>query len=385
MLCRFVSFSKENRLRELSAAVQHCTLCSRLSHRIKVLSEANGDINSKVMFVAEAPGRLGADRTGIPLCGDKSGENFEYLLSSVGWKRSDVFVTNAVLCNPRGEDGNNSTPTAEEIKKCACYLDMTINLVDPQVIISLGATALEALAIIAPHSFRLRENVGQPCDWNGRKLIPLYHPGPRALVHRALAKQRGDLMAVAKLVHPKDGILHKRPFQVKSINTAVRDTSITPFHRIIFAILHTIGEITYFKLTKLLYLIDLTALERLGRTLTGEVYLREQEGPWPPALRKALPLLDGYEIRFIHRRSAPLVGPGPSPRFRMDLDAEALSIVAEVVEKYGRMSNSAIKTAVYLSTPMRYVLSQEATGEDMRRLPVIYGNKTVIELHSGEC
>jgi uracil-DNA glycosylase len=105
MVCCFSSFSKEQRLNDLSEAVQHCTLCPRLCNRKKVLSDANGNVNSKILFVAEAPGRLGADRTGIPLYGDQTGDNFEVLLADVGWKREQVFITNAVLCNPCTEQG----------------------------------------------------------------------------------------------------------------------------------------------------------------------------------------------------------------------------------------------------------------------------------------
>ena len=63
-----------------------------------------------MLFVAEAPGRLGADRTGIPLYGDRTGENFQTLLGNIGWKREQVFITNAVLCNPKQETGITAPP-----------------------------------------------------------------------------------------------------------------------------------------------------------------------------------------------------------------------------------------------------------------------------------
>jgi DNA polymerase len=74
-----------------------------MCNRRKVLSANNGNLNSKVVFIAEAPGRLGAECTGIPLYGDKTGENFEMLLGNIGWKREDVFITNSILCNPQDE------------------------------------------------------------------------------------------------------------------------------------------------------------------------------------------------------------------------------------------------------------------------------------------
>ena len=92
---------QEKAFKGLISEVKNCKKCPRMCGRTKVLSKKNGNINSKVMFIAEAPGRHGADRTGVPLDGDKTGDNFEELLKHIGWKREDVFITNAVLCNPQ--------------------------------------------------------------------------------------------------------------------------------------------------------------------------------------------------------------------------------------------------------------------------------------------
>lgn len=167
MISSYRSFSKEDRFKDLVESVQHCDICPRLCARRKVLSSANGSLDSKVLFVAEAPGRLGADRTGVPLCGDRTGDNFELLLANIGWRRQDVFITNAVLCNPKQENGNNATPTAEEIGNCSAYLEMVIALVSPDVVVTLGATALTALDLLMPHGIELRQGVAQLVPWRG--------------------------------------------------------------------------------------------------------------------------------------------------------------------------------------------------------------------------
>jgi len=364
---------KRTRFSDLTGAVHHCSLCSRLAGRAKVLSGANGNIDSKVLFVAEAPGRLGADRTGVPLHGDRTGENFEALLGNIGWKREEVFITNAVLCNPREEDGNNATPSKEEIENCSAYLEMTIELVQPNVVVSLGASALKALSAIHPHSLNLTDHVAKLWPWAGRHVVPLYHPGPRALVHRSLARQRSDFMQLAKLIHPTIGVPKRRSSdRLRQLRDTVERT---PLAHLVCAIVHSLGRITYFRLAKLLYLTDLLALTKLGHTLSGEIYLRQPEGPWPPALRDAVRALDGYEVACGFQRQAPIVSPGPSPRFRADLDEDALEIVAEALERYGHLTNAEIKTAAYTTAPMRYLLRQEKAGRDMRRVPVIYKNK----------
>lgn len=92
--------SKRSRFAELIESVQGCRQCPRMDQRTRVLGPANGNLDAQVVFVAEAPGRLGADRFGIPLHGDQAGRNFEWLISNARITRQDVFVTNAVLCNP---------------------------------------------------------------------------------------------------------------------------------------------------------------------------------------------------------------------------------------------------------------------------------------------
>ena len=127
--------------------VQECSI----GRGCLVLGPDNGPSDAKVMFIAEAPGRLGANRTGIPLCGDKSGITSEYLLNSIGWHRNDVFITNAVLCNPQTKEGLNDTPSPEEFRNCSVFLAATIRLVDPLYIITLGGSALAALHFDKAH------------------------------------------------------------------------------------------------------------------------------------------------------------------------------------------------------------------------------------------
>jgi len=379
----YKAFSKESRFRDLCKAVKHCSLCERLHGRTKVLSDANGNLWSKVFIIAEAPGRFGADRTGIPLYGDKTGDNFEALLGNISWRRKDVFLTNALLCNPRDEDGTNGTPSVTEVTNCATYLEMTIELVQPQVIVTLGLKALEALKNIFPHNFRLKEHAGLSLFWNNKILVPLYHPGPRARVHRSYAKQTADFISLAKLVDPIKGIERKTTPRKRKIKTSSPFEKPSKFQELINLCVRTLGKMTYFKLTKLLYLVDLTAIERLGRTLSGQIYLRQQEGPWPPQLKNAISLLDGREVALSFRGRIPIVEPGSSPRFDENFNDKELDVVLDVLNKYGRMDNREIKIATYRTPPMQYVLKQEKSGRDMRKVPIIYENRTAIENNSG--
>jgi len=195
---------REKDFKNLISEVRNCKKCPRMCGRTKVLSEKNGNINSKVMFIAEAPGRLGAELTGIPLHGDKTGENFEELLKSIKLKRGDVFITNAILCNPRDDEDNNAPPEPEEIRNCSNYLEKTIELVNPDVIVTLGGTALNALNHISCHNFVLSDCVAKEQAWNGKKLFPLYHPSPTVInCKRNLETQKKDFAALKRIVAPK--------------------------------------------------------------------------------------------------------------------------------------------------------------------------------------
>jgi uracil-DNA glycosylase family 4 len=177
-----------------------CVLCPRMLRSRRVLSELNGSWDARVMFVAEAPGRLGAERTGIPLFGDRTGDRFEELLSAMQWHRCNIFITNAILCNPRDLNGNNGSPKPAEILNCSSFLRRTIDLVNPAVVISLGRVSLKALSLVCRHDLELRTSVGTLVHWYGRRLGVLYHPGPRTAVHRSWLRQLQDAQAIARTV-----------------------------------------------------------------------------------------------------------------------------------------------------------------------------------------
>lgn len=194
-------FEVRDRYKSLCSMVQGCRACSTMEGRRRVLSEANGNPNSVVMFIAEAPGRNGADRTGIPMFGDPTGNAFGRLLDSVGWTREEVFVTNAVLCNPRDEvSGNNRAPAEIELENCSHHLESQIRLINPMIIATFGERALDGLSRIHPHTLVLRNSVGRAHKWMDRLVFPLYHPSPRSLIHRNFTKQLADFAELKKLV-----------------------------------------------------------------------------------------------------------------------------------------------------------------------------------------
>lgn len=196
-----MKLSKVSRFAALCIEAQNCRICPELAEKTAVLSDLNGVLDPKVMFIGEAPGRAGADRTRRPFYGDKSGDNFQVLLDSIGLERSEIFITSAVLCSPRSTTDANRKPTRTEIANCASFLKRTVELIDPPVVATLGSVALDAIKTIERHSLILKEAAGKVFDWNGRRLIPLYHPSPQVTAaQRGLELQLAHFGVLSKLI-----------------------------------------------------------------------------------------------------------------------------------------------------------------------------------------
>ena len=193
--------AKRAKFATLTAEAAECRRCPAMCERTAVLSELNGSVAARIMFVGEAPGRKGADRTRVPFSGDQSGKNLDRFLASIGLHRKSIFITSAALCNPRSESGANRKPTKAELANCSSFLRRTMEIVNPAVVVTLGSVALDALKAISPHDLSLKEAVAKLHHWDGRLLVPIYHPSPQVLAsHRRDAEQLRDYQVVARAI-----------------------------------------------------------------------------------------------------------------------------------------------------------------------------------------
>lgn len=183
---------KLNNFQGTIQTVKSCERCLRMTNREGVLGIQCGNLDSKILFVGEAPGRFGADISRLPFSGDKTGDNFEEFIRSINWNREMFFITNAVLCNPLNENGNNDKPKDSEIKNCSIYLKSIIDLIEPKLIVTLGEKALKGLYYISRHKIGLKDNIAQVCEWDKYKVFPLYHCSPKAFIHRSRDLQFED-------------------------------------------------------------------------------------------------------------------------------------------------------------------------------------------------
>jgi uracil-DNA glycosylase family 4 len=358
----------QNEFDSLAACAAECELCPRMRHRARVLGPQNGTADAKVMFIAEAPGRLGADRTGVPLFGDKSGDNFEHLLASIGWRRETVFVTNAVLCNPRAESGLNGTPTAEEIRNCSIFLSATIRLIDPAYIVTLGASALAALANIVPHNFELSRHVRHLLRWNGRNLIVLYHTGPRAVAQRSLLNMESDFQRLREVIG--DPLNPKSPVWPKSRRRMTTSPPKQPgITDAALWLIQRFQPISLFRLHKLLYLAEVECREVYGAPFLGVYFMRQKDGPFAPDVTKAIKFLSSNLIGEV--RTAEEIGyclhTEQQPK---NLSLVQLQVLESVACKFGKLTNRGIKIAAYRRGPMVDLLTAQKRGDATYNRPL---------------
>jgi DNA polymerase len=136
-----------------------------------------GSLNSKIMFIGEAPGKKEA-QTGKPFCG-ASGKFLDNMFVSVNLKRENVYITNIVKDRPE----DNRDPSREEIKLYGPFLDRQIEIIRPKIIATLGRFSFEYVM----RHFGLEDQIEPISKAHGKsyeidfsygkvKIIPLYHP-----------------------------------------------------------------------------------------------------------------------------------------------------------------------------------------------------------------
>jgi DNA polymerase len=143
-----------------------CTRCALHKGRNKLVF-GDGDANARLMFVGEGPG-ADEDAQGLPFVG-RAGQLLNNMIGAMGLKREQVYIANVVKCRPPG----NRTPEPEESNTCSPFLFRQIDVVRPQVLVALGATAATCLLGQRQPLAGLR---GRVHPFRGMQLIVTYHP-----------------------------------------------------------------------------------------------------------------------------------------------------------------------------------------------------------------
>ena len=160
---------------------------SDLDNSINKIVVSRGNPFAKLMIIGEAPGAK-EEEIGEPFVG-RSGKLLDKLLQNAGIDiNQDVYFCNVVKCRPP----KNRRPTKIEIQENLPWLYQQIKLVNPSVIVLVGATALEAILKIKSPISILR---GKWIDWEGKLVMPVFHP---SYLLRNPSKEEGKPMSLTK-------------------------------------------------------------------------------------------------------------------------------------------------------------------------------------------
>ena len=158
--------SKQEQLDKIARDIIENQVCPELAASAIQLVPGEGSADSAIMLVGEAPGAA-EDREGRPFIG-ASGKFLDEMLESINLSRKDVFITNIVKYRPP----KNRDPKPDEIESFVPYLQQQINIIKPQIIITLGRHAMN---VFLPGA-KIGEIHGQLQEIDGHWYLPLYHP-----------------------------------------------------------------------------------------------------------------------------------------------------------------------------------------------------------------
>lgn len=159
----YPEIKKYDELQQIARECQKCGL--RKGCRQVVFGDGNPDAD--IMFVGEGPGG-DEDIKGIPFVG-RAGQLLDKILTAAGIEREQTYICNVVKCRPPG----NRLPNPDEFKECRNYLEAQIRIIQPRIIVCLGALASQV--VIDPRA-RIGQVRGKWFVRNKVKIIVTYHP-----------------------------------------------------------------------------------------------------------------------------------------------------------------------------------------------------------------
>ena len=161
---------KEILLEQIKADIIQKNICPDLAREAKNLVMGDGSINAEIVLIGEAPGK-NEDEQGLPFVG-AAGKFLNEMLASVDIQRSDVYITNIVKYRPP----NNRDPLPDEKKAFWPYLVRQLDVIQPQIVVTLGRHSME---YFLPEQ-KISQIHGQPkrIVFGDKKIVivPLYHP-----------------------------------------------------------------------------------------------------------------------------------------------------------------------------------------------------------------
>ena len=185
---------RRDRLKTVYEEARVCVRCALHQTRTQVVF-GSGNADAGLMFIGEAPG-ANEDKQGLPFVG-QAGKLLDKLLAEIGLERGDVFIANVLKCRPPG----NRDPQPNEIESCRSYLELQVELIEPDLICTLGNFSTKLLRADPTGISRLHGQVEERIlGPRAIRLYPLYHPAAALYTPSTLEALRADFQRIPELL-----------------------------------------------------------------------------------------------------------------------------------------------------------------------------------------
>lgn len=156
-------------LETVAAEIAACTACPLHEGRTNTVPGQGNAQHPDILFIGEAPG-ADEDEQGLAFVG-RAGQLLTKMIEAMGYTRDEVFIANINKCRPPG----NRAPTPQEMETCLPFLKRQIAILQPKVIVAMGATAVNGL-IDLPKGMGITKARGTWMSFEGIDLMPTFHP-----------------------------------------------------------------------------------------------------------------------------------------------------------------------------------------------------------------
>jgi len=195
-------------LSELNEEIRHCQKCELARYRNQVVP-GEGVENADILFIGEAPGR-NEDQQGRPFVGP-AGKFLDELLDLIDLNRKQVYIANVIKCRPQG----NRDPLPQEIITCRPWLERQIEIINPQIIVTLGRYSM---ALFFPQK-SIGKIHGTAKKHDDIIYYAMYHPA--AALHQGGLREtiKADMLKIPQLLAQAKNITEtEKKQEIKQMN-----------------------------------------------------------------------------------------------------------------------------------------------------------------------
>lgn len=204
---------KEKLIQQINSSIKECRKC-RLGSTATNPVPGEGNINSKIVFVGEAPGYY-EDMSGRPFVG-RAGKLLESSLNGIGYKREDVWIGNIIKHRPP----DNREPLPDEILACRDFLALQLKVISPVIIVTLGRYSMN---YFYPEG-KISADRGNLIRSKDYYIYPVYHPAAALRSYGVLQEFKKDFEKIPEMLKKAEELLIKEKEKGGRVSDQTKDS-----------------------------------------------------------------------------------------------------------------------------------------------------------------